>query len=85
MILESSRLDRQVREAFSRAEPNRHKMRYMVLAREPKLIVRIYSYVIGNPEMRPTPYQIFEFDPEGGLLRKLQGEEAAPYIIKGYK
>jgi hypothetical protein len=85
MVFAISQFDKDLRAAFARMEPDRDEMRYMVLQKEPMVVVRIYSYMKGKPKMRPTPYQIFEFNPHIGELRKLCGEEATPYVIKNYK
>ena len=78
-------LEQQVRLSFVREYPLRLFRGCKVAEVGRALVVRIYSHDAQSPNLMPTPYEVFRFDPYSGSLRLLSGEEAAPFTIPNYK
>jgi hypothetical protein len=76
-------LEEQLREAFSRAMPQREFGGHHVVQVEPSLVVRVFSQAKGRAPLLPSPYQVFVFDAESLQLRELTGPEAQPYQLRG--
>jgi hypothetical protein len=45
------------------------------------LVVRIHSHRAQFPNLIPTPYQVYRFDPASCALTLLSTEEALPFTI----
>lgn len=74
-----------VRIAFSQIEPARAFHGCKVAIEEKQVFVRIYSRADHQKRLMPTPYQVFRFDPELGLLTPPNDEELKRYTIPNYK
>ncbi|MFO1482554.1 MAG: hypothetical protein U1F71_04235 [Verrucomicrobiaceae bacterium] len=81
----SAELQERVRASFTQREPERVFRGCKVAEDGATLIVRIYSYRAQFPNIMPTPYQVYRFDPASDALTLLSAEEAAPYTIANYK
>lgn len=78
-------LEQRVSLSFAQHHPDRLFRSCKVADVGGACVVRIYSHSARAPNLKPTPYQIFRFDPDSGILSLLSGEEAAPFMIANYK
>jgi len=85
MIDPSPELQQRLGSSFARQHPQRLFRGCKVADVGGVLVVRIYSHDARFPNLIPTPYQIFRFDPDSGSLSVLSGEQAAPFTIANYK
>jgi hypothetical protein len=81
----SPELQQRVSSSFAQQHPHRLFRGCKVADVDGALIVRIYSHDARYPNLMPTPYQVFRFDPDSGTLSLLSGDQAAPFTIPNYK